>query len=98
MNPQYRRALVAFAVSTVGNIALLSTAWYHPDQHSQWFKNTVDALYSPGTGFAHMLIPTGHDFPYLVGVPLISISFSIVLYGVWAWVLLSLPSWWRSRS
>lgn len=58
----------------------------------------ADAVFQPGETVAKVVVSPGHDFAYLVGMPLLAVFVSIIFYGALIWIVLSLPTWWRNRS
>ena len=97
MDPRLRRVVISLVISAGGNVAFIAfftliDATKHPT-----LVSILDAFFWPGNSFAKMLISPGHDFSYLVGVPLIAFAFSVVFYGVMVWSIVSLPDWWRNR-
>jgi hypothetical protein len=57
----------------------------------------VNVLGGPGGSFAEWLVPPGHDAAYFLGGAAVSILVSLIFCTLLAWVVVSLPVWWRDR-
>lgn len=98
MTIRLRRVVIAFVISLVGNVSLfILAARNDPVAHPRSvIGEIVDVVFEPGEAFASAFISPGHDFAQLVGIPLLAFAFSIVFYGFLAWIVLSVPDWWRN--
>ena len=97
MDPRLRRVVIALVISAVAVVALVALVTALDASKHPTLVSTIDAIFAPGYSVAKMLISPGHDFGYLVGVPLVALAFSVVFYGILVWTILSLPDWWRNR-
>jgi hypothetical protein len=58
----------------------------------------IGVLTAPSTAFSEWIAPPGHGGFHFVIALIAAIISSILFYAVLAWVVLSLPAWWRHRS
>jgi len=95
-----RRALTAFYISLFLHVILLvlGVATSRQDNRTSWSAKIVNMLGSPGGEFGDWLAPPGHGAAHFVGGFLLAVGFSFVFYAVLAWVIISLPTWWRERT
>lgn len=61
-------------------------------------ERIVDALSTPSSAFAEWVAPQGHGGTHFVVALMAAIISSLVFYAALAWVVLSLPVWWRHRT
>jgi hypothetical protein len=99
MNPR-RRAMTAVYISLSLNAILLFLGALSSKQRysTSRYEKILDVLGGPGSAFADWLAPSGHGAAHFLGGALMSIGFSFAFYGVIAWVIISLPAWWRDRT
>jgi hypothetical protein len=99
MSPR-RRVLVACFISLIVNIIwfVLDASTIPTSYPPSRADKIVNLLGSPGGKFADWLAPLGHDIAHVLGGFLLAIGFSFVFYATLAWVIISLPVWWRERT
>ena len=98
MSTKLRQGIIAIIVSAVCNISLiLSVTFRDPVKHPiPALDSLVDAIFKPGEAVAKIFVAPGHDFAYLVGMPLLSLGFSIIFYGFLVWIVFRLSGLWKS--
>jgi hypothetical protein len=91
---QLSRIAIAFLISIVLDGILLAIDFsIDPRQNKlSRVEGTVVALLRPGEALTNWLAP-GHGGAQILAL----VVFSVVVYTIVAWVVLSLPVWWRSR-
>lgn len=91
-----RRVLLALAYSAILNGILfavaLAAALRYP---SSMVMRFVTLLLNPPTQLAEKIVPPGHDLWYVASGFVVSMSLSILLYAVPAWVLMTVLAWSR---
>jgi len=104
MNPlkHYRRIVIAFLISIALNSFLfavsLSINPRNPVPPNSGVQRIVDVLAAPSSAFAEWVAPRGHGGAHFVITLIAAVVSSVGLYAALAWVLLSLPVWWRHRA
>jgi hypothetical protein len=86
-----RAALISVAVNVVWFI--LETK---PPRPSSIAATLDRILNGPANEFVEFLSPPGHGTEMAAGA-FAAIVFSFCFYGVLAWIVLSLPAWWKNR-
>ena len=91
---QLWRMVIAFLISIALNGILLTIDFSIDPQQDKLsrIENIVVGLLGPADALTTWLAP-GHGGTQIV----VLIISSVVVYAVTAWVVLSLPVWWRSR-
>ena len=89
------RTVIAFVVSLVLNGFLLVVAFsVDPRQEKlSGIQRVANVLLEPAGGITDQLVP-GHGGTQIFAL----ILFSVLIYALLAWVVLSLPVWWRHRA
>lgn len=100
MTPRVQRSLLAIVISTVVNVLLMAAVSVYDFGKHPWpkFERVVNAWGWPGEVFATSLIPPGHSFAYLVGVPVVGFAFVVFFYALVLWLILEGPSQFRSSA
>jgi hypothetical protein len=99
MNP-FRRVMTAVCISLAINMIwlLLDAMSVHQEERTSMSWKIVSVLGGPGGALADWLTPPGHDAAHFLGGILMAIGFSFVFYAGIAWIIISLPAWWRERT
>ena len=97
MSAGRRRIVIALVISFAWNAGLvLLDGVREPVKHPiPALDRLVDAVFYPGIAFARIFIAPGHDFGYLVAMPILAFGFSIIFYGLLIWIALGLPELWK---
>jgi hypothetical protein len=99
MNP-FRRVMTAVCISLAVNMIwfLLDAMTTHQDDRPSMSWKIASVLGGPGGAFAEWLAPPGHDAAHFLVGFLMAIGFSFAFYAGIAWIIISLPAWWRERT
>jgi len=103
MNPfqRFRRITIAFLISIALNSLLFAMSLsINPAKPvpPSGVGRIVDALSAPSSAFAEWVAPRGHGGAHFVIALIAAVVSSVVFYAALAWVVLSLPVWWRHRA
>lgn len=92
---QSRRIGTSFLISVVLNVPLLVIDFSIDPRQStlSTVEKTVLHLLTPAETLTMWLVPSGHGGGQILSMAL----FSVLLCAVLAWIVLSLPVWWRNR-
>jgi hypothetical protein len=88
-----RRVLLAFAYSTIFNGILFTIGLAMASHPSSSAVRLATLLTYVPTQFAAKLLPPGNDLVYFASGFVISMSLSILLYAVLAWVIMTALGW-----
>jgi len=97
----YRRLAIAFLISIGLNSFLFAVSLSinpHNPAPTSGVERIVDALSAPSSAFAEWIAPPGHGGAHFVIALIAAVVFSVCFYAALAWVLVSLPVWWRHRA
>jgi hypothetical protein len=98
---QVGRVRIAFILSVVLNVFLFVVSLsINPSRKGSTSETArvLDVLSAPSTAFAEWIAPRGHGGAHFVVALIAAIVSSVVFYAALAWVVLSLPIWWRHRT
>jgi hypothetical protein len=92
---QLWRIVIAFVVSTVLNGFLLAIAFSIDPKREKLsgIETIANNLLKPAAALTQRLMP-GHTGAQIAGL----FIFSLLVYTLVAWVVVSLPLWWRHRA
>ena len=98
---RYRRIAISFLFSLALNSLLFAVSLsINPRKPvpTSGMQRIVDALSAPSSTFAEWVAPGGHGGTHFVIALIAAVASSLVFYAALAWVILSLPVWWRHRA
>jgi hypothetical protein len=96
-----RRLAIAFLISIALNSFLFAVSFSINPRNpvpNSGVQRIVEALSAPSSTFAEWVAPRGHGGAHFVIALIAAVASSVGFYAALAWVILSLPVWWRHRA